>query len=317
MRNSKGKGEKLKSLTGFLILFFLFLAFADYLRNNTIFFMPEEYKTLKKIVDKIASTNDLKDREIPFTITSGGYTAFVAEELGLCKDDGCYYFANLDPYKTHNKINGIDVNELINQSYLLNGIEAYAWSGTTVMISQSTFQTYGDKLDFFACTIGHELAHIIFNDHIQQSETLSLILENTEMDNLDNLENYLKEIGYSEIIDLIKKGLSFDELKERIELYLSRESESIADNHGARMVINSGFDPLTCLEELTFLTSTAYYPTDTALDDTHPGYIERYKSLEEFINEYTQSDDIGSYKPFKWKWIYNRRLNTLIFKPVN
>ena len=48
--------------------------------------MPKE-KTIK-IVDKIASKNDLGNRDIPFSIASGIYMQYRAEELGLCEKDG-------------------------------------------------------------------------------------------------------------------------------------------------------------------------------------------------------------------------------------
>ena len=308
---------KLKSFPTFSLIFIFFFVFTNYLRNNSIYFMPKEYKTLKKIVDQLASKNDLSEREIPFTITSGAYTAYVAEELELCRDDGCYYFANLDPYKNHKNINDIDINELIKQSYLVNGIEAYAWSGTTVMISQSTFQTYGENIGFLACTVGHELSHIIFNDHIEQSKKLSKILMDAYETQYEELIIMLEdELSSYDLKELKGNKLSFSELKEMIELSLSRESEAIADNNGTIMVINAGYEDDTCLEELTFLTSTSYYPTDTDPNSTHPGYIERYESLEKFIKDYIESNQIRQYEPFKWRWIYNRRKNTLIFKPL-
>ena len=48
--------------------------------------------------------------------------------LGLCKEDECYFLQNLDPYKSYEKVKGVNINELIKQSYLYNGIEAYAWN---------------------------------------------------------------------------------------------------------------------------------------------------------------------------------------------
>ena len=62
---------KFKSFPVLSLIFIFFLVFANYLRNNSIYFMPKEYKTLMKIVDQLASKNDLSEREIPFTITSG------------------------------------------------------------------------------------------------------------------------------------------------------------------------------------------------------------------------------------------------------
>ena len=162
----------LKIFTGIFILTFSFLYLANFLRDNSTFFMQKEYKTIKKIVDKIALKNDLGNRDIPFSVASGIYMQYRAEELGLCEKDGCWYYRNLDPYKNHKKVNGVNVNELLKQAYLYNGVEAYAWNDV-VWLSKSSFLTYAGKKDYLGCTIGHELSHIIFNDHIKQSIKLS------------------------------------------------------------------------------------------------------------------------------------------------
>ena len=69
--------------------------------------------------------------------------AWRAEELGLCKEDTCWYYRNLNPYKKQN-FDGINLNELLNQSYLFSGIEAYAWNDIA-WLSKSTFLAYGNK----------------------------------------------------------------------------------------------------------------------------------------------------------------------------
>ena len=43
--------------------------------------------------------------------------------------------------------------------------------------SKSSFLTYAGT-DYLGCTIGHELSHIVFNDHIKQSIKLSENLKN-------------------------------------------------------------------------------------------------------------------------------------------
>ena len=112
----KIKNKFLCKLFGIIVLSFSFLYLANFLRENSTYFMPKEYKTLKKIVDKIASKNDLGNRDIRFSIGSGTYMQYRAEELGLCEKDGCYYYRNLNPYKNYKKVNGVNVNELHNWS---------------------------------------------------------------------------------------------------------------------------------------------------------------------------------------------------------
>ena len=159
--------------------------------------MPQEYKTIKKIVDKIALKNNLGDEAIPFSIGSGAYMEYEAEKLDLCKKDDCYYLKNLNPYKKHKDFKKVNLNELSKQAYLFNSIEAYAWSGV-VWLSKSTFKTYGDKTNYLGCIIGHELSHIIYNDHLEQSIKLSKKIKDFQKpkDKNNQLKNY-KELNLS------------------------------------------------------------------------------------------------------------------------
>ena len=277
-----------KLFTGILVFSFSLMYLANFLRENSTYYMPKEYKTIKKIVNKIASKNDLGNLDIRFSIGSGIYMQYRAEELGLCEKDGCYYYRNLDPYKEYKKVNGVNVNELLKQSYLYNGIEAYAWNHV-VWLSKSSFLTYGRKTDYLGCTIGHELSHIVFNDHIKQSIKLSENLKSSKDKKNDN--------------------------KEVLEKELSRESEMIADNNSAKMMINAGFAKDTCLNEITFIAEKMHWEADTDIKSTHPGYLERFKSLQNFIAKYDKSTELKDFEPYKWKWSYDRKLNILIFSP--
>ena len=272
--------------------------------------MPTEYKSIKKIVDKIASKNDLGNRDIPFSIASGRYMEYRAEELGLCKKDGCWYYRNLDPYKNYKKVNGVDVNELLKQSYLYNGIEAYAWNDV-VWLSKSSFLVYKRKTDYLACTIGHELSHIVFNDYIKQSIKLSENLKKIKDKNRSEIHiNSEKTQENDEKIEDKK-----NEIKEVLEYELKRESEMMADNNAAKMIINAGFEKETCLNELTFIAEKNQWEADTEIKSTHPGYLERFKSLQNFIAKYDKSNELNDFETYKWKWIYDRNLNILIFSP--
>ena len=297
----------LKIFTGIFILTFSFLYLANFLRDNSTFFMPEEYKTIKKIVDKIALKNDLGNRDIPFSVASGIYMQYRAEELGLCEKDGCWYYRNLDPYKNHKKVNGVNVNELLKQAYLYNGVEAYAWNDV-VWLSKSSFLTYAGKKDYLGCTIGHELSHIIFNDHIKQSIKLSENLKKlTEKEKDDTSIESKKSKENDEKVK--------DEIKEVLEKELSRESEMIADNNAAKMIITAGFAKETCLNEITFIAEKMQWEADTDMKSTHPGYLERFESLQNFIAKYDKSNELKDFEPYKWKWKYDRKMNILIFSP--
>ena len=292
---------KIKNYLRFFIFFSLIgllLTFANnYFGKNSIHFMPKEYKTIKKLVDKIASKNYLGDKEIPFFIGSGRYMEIRAKELGLCKEDDCWYYNNLSPYKNYKNVEGINLNELIKQAYLFNGIEAYAWRGI-VWLSQSTFRTYGEDNNFLNCTIGHELSHVVFDDYIEQNVKLS---------------NSLKEINNQNKKNLNNKTLKG--VKENIKLKLSRESEKRADINAAKMIINAGYPKETCIDELTFLAKSSKLDADTETDSTHPGFIERIASVEEFVNKYDSNREMREFKPYKWKWSYDSKSNILKFLP--
>ena len=299
--------NQLKKLTGILVLFFSFFYLSNFLRDNSTFFMPKEYKTIKKIVDKIASKNDLGNRDIPFSIASGIYMQYRAEELGLCEKDGCWYYRNLDPYKNYKNVKGVNINELLKQTYLYNGLEAYAWNDI-VWLSKSSFLTYAGKPDYLGCTIGHELSHIVFNDHIKQSIKLS--------ENLKKIKDKNKDITLIESEKIKNNDAKFEEdIKEVLEKKLSRESEMIADNNAAKMIINAGFSKETCLNEITFIAEKMQWEADTDIKSTHPGYLERFESLQNFITNYDKSNELKDFEPYKWKWSYNRKLNILIFSP--
>ena len=272
--------------------------------------MPQEYKIIKKTVDKIALKNYLGDEEIPFSVGSGAYMEYEAEKLGLCKKDNCYYFKNLNPYKKHKDFKKVNLNELSKQSYLYNSIEAYAWSGV-VWLSKSTFKTYGDKTNYLSCIISHELSHIIYNDHIEQSIKLSKKikdLRNSKDENNYRLKNN-EEVNNEEVKS------KEDEKKDLYINVLSRETEMKADQNGAEMIINAGFPKDTCLKSLMFLAKRNYIDAHTELKSTHPGHLERYESLKKFIDSYDK--EVKTFKPYKWNWKYNRNLNTLTFSPQN
>ena len=295
----KEKRIILKTLIKYLTIIFILIFSSNYLRNNSTLFMPKEYKSIKKLVNRIASKNYLGDREIPFYIGSGRFMEVRAKELGLCKEDDCWYFNNLSPYKKYKNFQGVNINELVKQSYLFNGIEAYAWKGI-VWLSQSTFPTYGEGNNFLSCTIGHELAHVIFNDHIEQNIKLS-----------DRL-NEFKNVKGNKL-----KNENIEEEKKLLEFELSRESEKNADNIAAKMIINAGYPKETCIEELIFLTQSSRLSAETEVDSTHPGFVERIDSLKKFVDGYKYVENNEGLKPYKWKWIYDRKLKLLKFKPQN
>ena len=89
----------------------------------------------------------------------------------------------------------------------------------------------------------------------------------------------------------------------------------IADNNAAKMVINAGFVKETCLNEITFIAEKMQWEVDTDIKSTHPGYLERFESLKNFIAKYDKSNQLKDFEPYNCKWNYDRKLNVLIFSP--
>ncbi|WP_320667430.1 hypothetical protein [Prochlorococcus sp. MIT 1307] len=255
--------------------------------KNSQLLMPSEYKTIKTIVNQIADKNDLGEQQITFTINAGSRTKWSAEELKLCEEDKCQFYGEINPFKVYEGEAAKDINEAIRQSYLLNGIEAYAFSHGTINISRSTFRTYDKKKDLLACTIGHELSHFI---------------------NHDSFKDSLQE-G--------KEGKGLKENKRKLlSNRISRRTEINADINATKMLINSGFPSETCLNNISFFSLMEGDGEETKEDSTHPGYEDRYAALEEFLEKYKANSERENLNGTKGYWKYNRELNALTFSPI-
>ena len=140
---------------------------------------------------------------------------------------------------------------------------------------------------------------------VQQKLREARVLVETLIDFVDeDVDIFIEEV--KDKIDEIKKGLKNE---------LSRESEMIADNNAAKMFINAGFDKNTCLNEITFIAEKMQWEADTDIKSTHPGYLERFESLQNFIAKYDKSTELKDFEPYRWKWSFDRKLNILIFTP--
>ena len=81
------------------------------------------------------------------------------------------------------------------------------------------------------------------------------------------------------------------------------------------MVINAGFTKDTCPKSIIFLSKRNYIDAHTDIKSTHPGHLERYESLRNFVESYNKEIEVKKFKPYKWSWKYNRNLNILTFSP--
>ncbi len=253
-------------------------------RESSQLLMPNEYKIVKTIVSKLAANNNLGNHPLSFTIISGSRAYWTAEALQLVKQEGGFFYANINPFKSYLGKSSKEINEAIRQSYLLNGIEAYAYPNGTISISHSTFRSHMNKNDYLACIIGHEISHVL---------------------NHDSFYNSLRK-G--------KEGKKLKKKKKELLGYeISRETESKADINAAKMIIKAGYHKDTCLKALDFAYKYSGDGRATEKDSTHPGYEDRREKLVNFLEAFKQNDD--KKETTKGKWEYNRTLNTLSFIP--
>ena len=244
--------------------------------------LPNEYARIKKIVNKIAQHNDLGVQPIIFTVVPGTYAMRLAAGLGLCDDDNCSYFGQINPFKKH----GRKIDEILRQNYLYGNIQGWAHSTGTVEIAHQSFRIYGQRDDFLACTVAHELAHVLDNHGFHISKKISQLAVNTT-----------------------------EKEKELIDAKVSREYEVKADTRAYDMLSRAGYPKETCLDELDFLHKVSGDGSETSPTDTHPGYSERLLALKIHINESEKTSTKVKEKT-EGVWIYKPEMNYLQFTPV-
>tara|TARA_Y100001970_G_C14259267_1_gene878363 strand:- start:13210 stop:13959 length:750 start_codon:yes stop_codon:yes gene_type:complete len=248
--------------------------------------MPDEYKSIKKIVNRIAKNNNLGNQPITFSINTGYDAYWIAEGLNLCKKDECLFYQRLNPFNTYTGKNKTQINEIIRQSYLYSSIEGYAYSHGLITISRASFSLLANKKDFLGCLIAHELVHFL---------------------NHDSFKNSLK-------LGIEGKGLSEEKISN-LEMKISRESESNADVGAIKMLARSGYPLDTCIKELEWSYRLAGLGGPTEEDSTHPGYEDRHTFMKNFVENFNVNSIKETKIETKIKWKYNRDLNTLRFIP--
>ena len=207
---------------------------------------PAEVRTLESVLRRLAQGNDLGQQPLAFMVGSGVYTAQLAAQRGLCKPDQCDVFAQLNPYQHYG--NGWD--ELIRQGYALGDIQGWSASSGTVVIPRAAFRAYGPRVDYLACTVAHEIAHIRRHHIFQQSYHLH--------HNLHGQNEQTKKLG---------------------EMKRSRELELEADRDAATMLARAGYPARICQHELEFMARSVGDGSITEPESTHPGYEERLAAL--------------------------------------
>ena len=262
-----------------------FAAIATNYFKNSQLLMPSEYKEIKSIVNELAEHNDLGDRQITFTIVPGDWVGWYAEYLKLCKEDYCYFYDYLNPYKKFKGTKAYEINEAIRQAYLKDSVQGISHTNGTIALTRSSFRTFNSRREYLGCLIAHELTHFL-DDHVFEGD------------------KYVSEN---------KKGLSDDKIKE-LESKRKRDSEIEAQNNASLMMKNAGHPIDTCLEELKYTSRLTGQGANTEADDSHPGYQEWVSELEKFIA--SQKDiTIENKSKTDIRWRYDRDLNVLVLTP--
>ncbi|MEY3931000.1 MAG: hypothetical protein RLZZ516_2710 [Cyanobacteriota bacterium] len=242
--------------------------------------MPEEYSQIVSVVNRLAANNDLGDRELAFTVVTGDYAAWMAEELGLCKENGCSYYSSLNPYAKHR----LQVDEIIRQAYLYGDINAQAYTNGTIEIPRVAFRVYGSRTGYMACTIAHEIAHT------RDSHTYF----------------------HSEELGSRSKGMN-DESKKLLDYEINRDFEILADQKAWEMTFRAGYPADMCVRELMFSHRSSGQGAQTEPDSTHPGVRERIALLNQYIA--AKQGSIETQSPTRGQWLYQADLNVLRFLP--
>ena len=254
-------------------------------RNNSQLFMPNEYKTVKRIVNKISKKNDLGDYPFTFSITAGSRGTWIAKSLGLpTKNESCLHLKHVNPFIKYKGKLSDEINEAIRQAYLLDTVEACAYPNGYIQISRSSFKSNENFEDYLAFVIGHEISHVLNEDSFNKSLKVS------------------------------KEGKKM-KTKKKIEFgfEISRECEKEADICSAKMLINAGYSTSIPIKAHDFIAKKYGYGYETGKKCTHPGYEDRRNNLIDFI--YKNYPDFSDKKGYtKGSWKYDRKQNTLIYK---
>ena len=89
------KKSNIKKVLKFGFIFFgvnFFILCLALYRNQSQRFMPDEYKLVQKIINKISLNNDLGDRPISISIRAGDYMYWKMRKLGIgiCEFESAY-----------------------------------------------------------------------------------------------------------------------------------------------------------------------------------------------------------------------------------
>ncbi|MEI8252084.1 MAG: M48 family metalloprotease [Synechococcus sp. ELA057] len=274
---------------GSLALAAVLVAGVFWQRSRQDALLPAEYTQLEQVVQRLAAHNDLGRQPLSFSISAGSYAANLAQDRGLCKEERCDFYAQLDPFRHYDR----SWDELMRQAYAIGDIEAWSASSGTVNLSRASFRTYGSRQGWLSCTVAHELAHLRRN-HI---------------------------FSHSYYVNNTLKGKA-DKQRTDLSYQRGRDQELEADSDSAQMLANSGLRDRICLANLIFLHKSAGDGSATEPDSTHPGYDDRikamtrvYAALEQAQKKVKRKSGPARQQGTPGSFRYDSEENLLIFTP--
>lgn len=244
--------------------------------------MPNEYVAIQRVVTKLASHSNLGGNNLTFTIVPGSYAMKQAAQLGLCGEDDCDYFGQLNPFASHDR----KTTEILRQSYLYGDAQAWAHSNGTIEITLQSFHLSKGRDSFLACTLAHEITHAIENHVYYQTQMTSRASQG-----------------------------SSEEEKKLIEAKASRHFEMLADRGAQDMLTRAGYPQDSCIKTLDDIYKTTGNGTITEERSTHPSLDDRIGALEEYISEIEKEKTLPSKTGTPGIWSYNPQMNYIRFSP--
>ena len=234
------------------------LSFPPDTGNHNFADMPTEYLQILQIVSRIAMSNNLGKKNLSFTINSGSYAGFLGSSHSG-NEESFYFYSSLNPYKIYDDSVS---NEIIRQAKLYGGWNASAYPNGTIAISHSSFRIASHVQ--IACTLAHEIAHVIDSHSFEES--------------LETGSYAGVALGHQRSLDLARQQLS-------------RRYEKLADARAWMLLTNAGYPRDACISTLVALHKSSGTCSPTTPSSTHPGFHDRLDALNKFISKQPEDEN--------------------------